>query len=355
MREEDIGTFEMLWDCPRCGTAKLLGVTHRFCPGCGGAQDPTLRYFPSDEAKVAVKDHAFTGADIQCAHCQTPNSAAASHCVNCGSGLADAGAVALRNQREVAEGVRDEGETGDQARAEAAAKLAAEHAIMALVGSKGPPKKSKKGLWIFLTVLALVGAAIFVFFIWKKTVTVEVMGHSWAQSIAVERFQTDERSEWCSDMPRGARNVRQKREKKGTKKVEDGETCKTKKVDRGDGTFKEVRECKPKYREEPVYAKKCYFEVDAWMVVRTPEAKGTNLEPVWPSFQLAKEGDCLGCEREGKRKGTYTVHLRGQAAEDTYDCEYPLERWKGLPVGTKMKGESGMVTDSLDCEDLKPQ
>jgi len=53
----------MLWDCEFCGTKKLLGKTHRFCPNCGAQQDPKARYFPSDEEKVAVKDHVYVGVD----------------------------------------------------------------------------------------------------------------------------------------------------------------------------------------------------------------------------------------------------------------------------------------------------
>ena len=55
-------TFEMLWDCKFCGQKKLLGLTHRFCAGCGAPQDPAARYFPADHEKVAVKDSPFVGS-----------------------------------------------------------------------------------------------------------------------------------------------------------------------------------------------------------------------------------------------------------------------------------------------------
>ena len=59
--------YEMLWNCGACGSEKLLGVTHRHCPNCGAAQEASRRYFPSDEEKVAVADHRYTGVDHQCA------------------------------------------------------------------------------------------------------------------------------------------------------------------------------------------------------------------------------------------------------------------------------------------------
>ena len=33
-------TYEMMWDCPYCGTKHLLGLTHRHCPNCGAARSP---------------------------------------------------------------------------------------------------------------------------------------------------------------------------------------------------------------------------------------------------------------------------------------------------------------------------
>ena len=45
--------YEMLWDCEYCDMPKLLGVSQRFCPNCGAAQNPDKRYFPEDEDKVA--------------------------------------------------------------------------------------------------------------------------------------------------------------------------------------------------------------------------------------------------------------------------------------------------------------
>jgi hypothetical protein len=52
--------YEMIWDCKFCGQKKLLGLTHRFCAGCGAPQDPASRYFPPDSEKVAVHDHEFS-------------------------------------------------------------------------------------------------------------------------------------------------------------------------------------------------------------------------------------------------------------------------------------------------------
>ena len=57
----DSNAYEMFWDCPYCGTAELLGKTHRHCPACGAAQDAEARYFPPEDRKVAVEDHVRAG------------------------------------------------------------------------------------------------------------------------------------------------------------------------------------------------------------------------------------------------------------------------------------------------------
>ncbi len=92
----DEPVYEMLWDCKFCGQKKLLGLTHRFCAGCGGPQDPTARYFPPENEKVAVLDHPFVGADVACPACRQPMSRAAKCCTHCGSPIDKGVEVARR-------------------------------------------------------------------------------------------------------------------------------------------------------------------------------------------------------------------------------------------------------------------
>src|SRR6185295_10750417 len=87
--------YEMLWDCAYCGTRKLLGKTHRFCPKCGAPQDPEKRYFPTEDEKVAVEDHVYVGADRLCGNCGSAMSAKALHCTQCGAPLEGAREVKL--------------------------------------------------------------------------------------------------------------------------------------------------------------------------------------------------------------------------------------------------------------------
>lgn len=332
MSEKDLGTYQMLWDCAYCGTAKLLGKTHRHCPACGSAQDPERRYFPSEEDKVAVEDHVFSGADRTCPACTTPMAAAATHCAGCGSAMDGSAQVALK---------RDPAEEVKTPPAEPALK-----------------KKSKIGCVIGCVLLALVlavVAAAAVIMLWKKQAAVQVAGHSWERSIQIEEYRSVKDDAWCDEMPSAAHDVTRTKEVRSHKKVEDGEDCTVKKKDQGDGTFKEVQECKPRYREEPVYDQKCKYTVEKWTADRTAEESGAGLSdtPSWPAVKLAKTGTCVGCEREGARSEEYTVHFVDDGGKDLA-CDLSQAAWGSFAVGSSWSGEVGVVTGKLDCDSLLP-
>jgi hypothetical protein len=135
--------------------------------------------------------------------------------------------------------------------------------------------------------------------------------------------------------------------------VPDGETCTTRKVDNGDGTFHEKQDCHTKYKKEPVYDDKCDYMIERWHLARTALAEGTGTSGVrWPDSKLARPGACLGCEREGARSETYSVAFK-DAENSSYSCDFPQSRWSELSDGSRWTGEVRRLTDSLDCDSLK--
>lgn len=361
MREEEIGTYEMLWDCSACGTPKLLGIQHRHCPGCGSPQDPTARYYPSEEDKIAIQDHVYQGADRVCPGCSTPNASAAQFCTGCGAPLeGDAKEAVGRGEQQAGMADAFAGESVKDAKADARARRDAMAASAlgkghAKVGSPGMSRGLKIGLIVGGIVLVL-AIVIIVLFVWKKEAMVELEGHRWTRTVEIQTFKDVRDSAWCDQMPRKARSVTKKKEKRSTKKIKDGETCTKKRKDNRDGTFKEVKECKPKFREEPVYDQKCYFQVEKWTTERTEKAEGQSRDPApeWPTFALTREGSCKGCQREGSRNETYTLMFVDKKEGETYEC--PVERsvWDSSEVGSKWKAEVGMVSSSPDCDSFQP-
>ena len=104
-------------------------------------------------------------------------------------------------------------------------------------------------------------ALLIVFMFWTEEKGVTVESHSWERSIAIEKYQRVKESNWKDKVPiRGS--VDRCYEKRSTKKVEDGQTCKTKK-DNGDGSYREVESAKPNIRNS-VMGQWCEYRIDKW-------------------------------------------------------------------------------------------
>jgi len=347
--------YEMLWDCKFCGQKKLLGVTHRFCAGCGAPQDPAARYFPPDNEKVAVKDHPYVGVDVVCPSCKQPMSRAAKCCTNCGGPIDKGAEVGLRADVVVPPpgGYGGHPPYGQQQQAfgqQGFAQQAMPHAA---------PKKSHTGriiLGVIGGIVALFVTLILVAVLWKREGVFAVTGHTWERSIAVERYEVVRKSVWCDEVPASGRVVSRRREQNGTKKEPDGQTCATRKKDMGNGSFKEVKECTPKYKQTPVYEDKCEIDLTEWHTNRTASEKGVSLgdAPRWPVTNV-KGGICLGCEREGSKNEKYTVQFTDPKSAAKASCDLPQAKWSTFKVGSKWKGQVRVMTDGVDCDGLSPQ
>lgn len=330
--QETNATYEMMWDCVHCGTKKLLGLTHRHCPECGAPQDADKRYFPPDDEKVAVSDHIYFGKDVVCKYCNAYNSRNAKHCRECGSPAAEGSDAQTRETEFHAEGAfAGEGTQPRQAPAQ--------------------QKKSRSGLFIFLGVAATLVGLLIVFFAWKRGANFEVAGHEWRREIDIERFGPSKESDWCDKMPGQARELRRYRAVRSHEKVKAGEDCKVKKVDKGDGTFKEVKKCTPKYDKKPVEADKCDFTINKWTVTKTETASGATPDPRWPDVDTGAACTRPGCMRAGPKREIYTVKLRGPDGEDS--CTVDPGRWSSLRAGQRIEAEVRMMGGGIDCDSLK--
>lgn len=329
-------TYEMFWDCPACGTEKLLGKTHRHCPACGHPQDPSYRYFPPEDEKVAVEDHVFVGVDWTCDRCETPNSAAATHCVNCG------------DARDKDDGVV---ERLDEVRAGAQSGTLEDEAPEP-VDEPLPPRRGGFGKVLVLLLGCLFVCGTLTALFYTAEATAEVTGHHWQRDVRIDRMASVSDGSWCDSVPGDAYSVSRSQKKRSTNRIPDGQSCSTYNVDNGDGTFSTQERCTTTYREEPVYDDWCDYQVDRWRHDHTETANGRGLsaEPYWPSYSVSG-GSGRGSTRVGGRSERYFVELV-DADGTKKDCDYDQSRWSAMEVGSRWTGEKRVLLNSLVCDGL---
>jgi hypothetical protein len=387
-------TFEMFWDCPACDRTKNLGVTHAYGPGGGHRQPAERRYFPSPAQRRAVSP-PNSGRQVACDHCEVSNNPSHAHCQACGARLVGAEPVPLRpsipehqgesgvqaRRQSAHRGTPRSVPTGSRGPAADAERVAANLRRLTADRSDEPVTLSEFGIsrgmgwspqdWA----VALIGAALVLLVLlvvfWKKDIAIEVQGHTWNRTVAVERFKSVHDSAWCSSKPSDAYNVSRRRELHHTNHVPDGQTCRTvsgsescRNVDNGNGSGSTVctrtpdrNVCETRYRDDPVYADKCYFDVDRWRHQRDAVASGSRLlpEPSWPE---PKFESCaitrLGCERLGPRTQRYLVHfVSAEADRKAFECEFPQKRWASYKPGTTWDARVGVLWQRLDCDSLE--
>jgi hypothetical protein len=179
-----------------------------------------------------------------------------------------------------------------------------------------------------------------------------VTGRSWQRSVEVQRMEETRTSAWCDSPPSGGHELSRHKESRGTTKVQDGETCQTRKKDQGNGTYKEVRECTPKYKDVPVSADRCDYDVMTWTTARTPKEQGAEDAPRWPQVSLGRTGTAVGSEREGARSEKYTVSFTEEKTGKPASCDVAQPAWATFTKGAKYKGKVRVATGGLDCDAL---
>lgn len=347
--------YEMLWDCQFCGTEKLLGKTHRFCPTCGAPQNPDSRYFPSDDEKVAVEDHVFVGRDKTCASCGQLNSGGAEFCQQCGAPLDGAEQANLVQDSQVI----GEGETFESTGSRDLVKEQFE-AEMARVGVKKKKNDGVSGFdWRIGALIALavlvIGGIIFALN-WTQEEQVTVTGHSWSREVVIDEYQNFTTQSWSDSRPAGddVRRGSCVEKQRGTRQIPDGEVCTSQRVDQGDGTYREVESCRTKYRSEPVYDDWCTWTGKRWEFDRDVVSSGNSVTdtPYWPDYSLNCDNQRnVGCERVSNRIEVYDVVF--QTDEHEYICDFPQNEWQSIEVGSEW-GVQVRVLDNAaaNCDTL---
>src|SRR5262249_42865543 len=130
-----------------------------------------------------------------------------------------------------------------------------------------------------------------------------------------------------------------------SRQVQDGEECHNERRDKKDGTFEQVKKCKPKYRSEPVMDSWCRFTARRWKKVDDVKATGTGMSPAWPNNLPAGQGAPQpGARREGPRREPLTLEFRDQG---TCDVAEPI--WRKYSDGQKLTVEVRASSGEVVC------
>ena len=361
-------TYEMFWDCESCGATKLLGKSHRHCPTCGSPQDPQRRYFPAEHEKVAVEDHEFVGVDRECEACETPNSAAAVHCVNCGAPMDGSAAVSRRERLKAGDqsgSLEADGELPDPEDGSEEEDPGESDGVDPSRDPRTSERETPSPLSLTERIsrldervkLGCGGAlilAVVALFMWSEPTEVEVTGHHWERSVQVLRFTTVSEGDWCDAMPSDAYSVSRSTQQRGTSSSTEGggdcsEVCDWVNVDNGDGTFGSSYECYSSCSsgttvETPVYDEWCDYTVDRWVVdhVETAAGEGTSPAPHWPSVTTG------GDTKRGAETETYTVEFQ-DVDGNTDGCNFSQETWNAMWVGNQCPARRRVITKGVVC------
>lgn len=310
-RVESEGFYEMLWDCDHCGTKGLLGKSQRHCPECGAPQNPDTRYFPPPDQQKKVDGHSYEGADRHCPACNMPMAAKAKNCTKCGSPL----------------------DGGKEVRG---------------VVTPVAPKPPRRRIWPYVLVgSVLVVLSIWWFFLRTRDAEVTITAHRWERVVTIEQYGDYEESAWRDQVPADASSPVCSRRQRSTRQVQDGEECRTERVDKKDGTFEQVKRCKPTYRSEPVDDDWCTFRVRRWKPVDAVKAAGTGLAAAWPAQLPAADAPAtLGAKRAGPRKETLTLQIGADR------CDVSAATWNKYKDGQRVRVEVRARSGKVVCSSL---
>ncbi|HEX2687531.1 MAG TPA: zinc ribbon domain-containing protein [Kofleriaceae bacterium] len=317
-REESQGFYEMLWDCEFCGARGLLGKTQRYCASCGAPQNPDKRYFPQEGEQQRIDGHLYEGADRTCPSCQSPQSAKAKNCTHCGSPLEGAAEVRGVTSPEAPE-------------------------------APATPRRRRRRIWPFvIAVIAIFGAGVWWRCIRSQEAQVVIGAHTWQCVIAIEEFNDRQEEAWRNEVPIEASFPVCHERQRGTRQVEDGEDCHTERRDKKDGTFEQVKKCKPRYRSEPVMDSWCRFTARRWKAVDEAKTSGRGLTPACPTnLPPADVPATLGARRQGKRG-----EMRSLDFGDRGTCAVNESVWRKYSDGQKIKVEVRSSSGDVVCSSL---
>jgi hypothetical protein len=156
---------------------------------------------------------------------------------------------------------------------------------------------------------------------------VQVVGHQWERSIAVEEVRVEQDSDWCEDVPSDAEVVSRREE-----------------------LHHRERRVGP---DRDIYKEYCTYEEMVWKKVDTVKRSGTGTKPA-PAWPVAPDDGCRtrGCRRPAKRVDKLEVLFKRPKKHKgkPWSCDMDsVGEWQSWRKGDQAKMLVGGLTGTSYC------
>lgn len=331
MAKKELGYVELQWTCPNCAT-KNPGST-KTCQGCGAPQPADVQFELKKDAQLLTDEQkinaAKKGPDIHCPFCGTRNPGDAVTCSQCGGDLKtglhrESGQVVGAYQvqpapvQEIAcpNCATPNPETNSTCKACGAILQPVTPASQAAPGSGAAPAAKPQSKLVIIIIISLAILCIIIGLVYllstaaRQTSTIGTVANvAWVRQIAIMELGPVTRQAWKENIPDKAKvgecELKFHHEQQETT-VNATEVCGTPySKETGSGFAEVVQDCK-----YLAYRDYCSYTIDEWHVITTLKTQGDDLNPAWPSLNLANN------QRTGDQSETYRIIF--QTDQNTY-------------------------------------
>jgi predicted nucleic acid-binding Zn ribbon protein len=313
MARKSLGFVPLIWECPFCNTQNPGPI--KSCTSCGAPQPDDVEFLQVDEEKFNfIKDEALirmakAGPDIHCPYCGTRNPSTAKLCSQCGGDLSLGGKARATGQR-----VRTISEASAEEQPPVTAPTPSPTPPLTQAGpSAVAPNKKLSPILIIVPILVIIACLIGAYFLFFKSeeINATVTDVQWERSIVIEAYRQSTVRDWWDQIPESAEVLSCSEEYRYTSdswEPNSTEVCgETYVEDTGTGVGEVVQDC-----TYDVYDQYCEYTVMEWQPIRTETESGTDLNPFWPTVNLAAD------ERASTETETYLIIFATSKRDYTY-------------------------------------
>ncbi|GAB4416990.1 MAG: hypothetical protein OHK0039_26810 [Bacteroidia bacterium] len=345
------------WDCPTCGTKRILGPETR-CPNCGSPRPKNVRFYLPDDAEVLDDDEAHrrahAGADWICGHCDTQNKATDTLCNGCGN---------PRDEESQDVNLQERTYGMHEVPTDSFAQERTQHPLEL---AQQRPRRRSPFRYVLYAALVLLGGYL-ALRSFPRSIAVTVEQFRWERSLQVLHNEAVQKEDWS--LPQGAFEVSSFQAVRSYRQVLRGYETRTRtvqvkvgeeryvcgKIDKGNGYFvdkyctrpiyenREETYQEPVYDQVPVYDTKYRFKVMEWVAHEQHllRAAAEGHEAHWP--EQPRRSDPQNW-KEGERTEAYYLVLReGDGDQHTERVGYTF--WSGLSQGQSIKAKKSWLFD----------